>query len=331
MTIFSGALGLDAIPSASHLTERGRRNACGSSAYYRLGMGVFVKAPSATASLTRKSFAVRAVSDQGFPSEGRSAQRIVDRREYLLKYVEDVQPEVMEEFVKTAPPQVIEAMRHTITNMLGSLPPQFFDVRISTMGENLSQLMYSNMMTGYMFRNAQYRLELSRSLGILPPPEEQATRKKNEDYVSTAQTTGVQGEVVRWHNDLGAESMSAVQYIEQLESEINVLKNQLEQTNTTAYQNDLLDFIKTLDAQNLQELTAFAEEDVLLAMNVFIQRMMGTSDATELRQTNCESTALELARLLYWLMVVGYNLRGMEVRFDMEKTFTLPEIASGTN
>lgn len=67
----------------------------------------------------------------------------------------------------------------------------------------------------------------------------------------------------------------------------------------------------------LQELTTFAEEDVLLAMNVFIQRMLGTDDVAELRETTCDSSALELARLLYWLMVVGYNLRSMEVRYAL--------------
>lgn len=30
--------------------------------------------------------------------------------------------------------------------------------------ENLAQLMYSVMMTGYMFKNAQFRLELQQSL-----------------------------------------------------------------------------------------------------------------------------------------------------------------------
>lgn len=40
--------------------------------------------------------------------------------------------------------------------------------------ENLAQLMYSVMMTGYMFGNAQYRLELQQSLEhiALPDPEE---------------------------------------------------------------------------------------------------------------------------------------------------------------
>lgn len=40
--------------------------------------------------------------------------------------------------------------------------------------ENLAQLMYSVLMTGYMFRNAQYRLELQQSLEqvALPEPQE---------------------------------------------------------------------------------------------------------------------------------------------------------------
>jgi len=40
--------------------------------------------------------------------------------------------------------------------------------------ENLAQLMYSVMMTGYMFRNAQSRLELQQSLEqiALPDPED---------------------------------------------------------------------------------------------------------------------------------------------------------------
>lgn len=37
--------------------------------------------------------------------------------------------------------------------------------------ENLAQLMYSVMMTGYMFRNAQYRMELQQSLAQAALPE----------------------------------------------------------------------------------------------------------------------------------------------------------------
>lgn len=39
--------------------------------------------------------------------------------------------------------------------------------------ENLAQLMYSVMMTGYMFKNAQYRLELQQGLEQVALPDVQ--------------------------------------------------------------------------------------------------------------------------------------------------------------
>lgn len=39
--------------------------------------------------------------------------------------------------------------------------------------------------------------------------------------------------------------------------------------------NELMDYLKTLSATQLTELTARAGEDVLEAMNTFVQRLMG--------------------------------------------------------
>jgi hypothetical protein len=69
-------------------------------------------------------------------------------------------------------------MRQTVTNMLGTLPAQFFEVTVTTMGENLAQLMYSVMMTGYMFRNAQYRMELGSSMAALPSTDASAAQSE---------------------------------------------------------------------------------------------------------------------------------------------------------
>lgn len=57
----------------------------------------------------------------------------------------------MDQFVQRAPSQVVEAMRQTVSNMLGTLPPQFFEVTVTSLGENLAQLMYSVMMTGCVY------------------------------------------------------------------------------------------------------------------------------------------------------------------------------------
>ncbi|KAJ3691328.1 hypothetical protein LUZ61_020492 [Rhynchospora tenuis] len=255
-----------------------------------------------------------------------------NRRDILLEYVKNVQPEFMELFLKRAPPQVVDAMRQTVTNMIGTLPPQFFAVTVTTVAENLAQLMYSVLMTGYMFRNAQYRVELQQSLEqmALPEPTE---KKDSPDYAPGTQKK-VTGEVIRWNNVTGPEKIDAVKYIELLEAEIEDLNRQVARKSKSGA-NQILDYLKSLEPQNLKELTSTAGEDVVFAMNTFIKRLLAVSDPTKMKTTVTESSAPELANLLYWLMIVGYSLRNIEVRFDMEKVLgaspKLQELPPGEN
>uniref|UniRef100_A0A0V0HZM2 Putative ovule protein n=1 Tax=Solanum chacoense TaxID=4108 RepID=A0A0V0HZM2_SOLCH len=247
------------------------------------------------------------------------------RREILLDYVQNVQPEFMELFVKKAPQQVVEAMRQTVTNMIGTLPPQFFAITVTTVAENLAQLMYSVLMTGYMFRNAQFRLELQQSLEQAALPE---AHEENDspDYASGTQKK-VTGEVIRWNNVTGPEKIDALKYIELLEAEVEELNRQMERKSGNGY-NELLEYLKTLEPQNIKELTSTAGEDVVLAMNSFIKRLLAVSDPSQMKTSVTETSAPELAKLLYWLMVVGYSIRNIEVRFDMERVLgTSPKLA----
>jgi hypothetical protein len=43
-----------------------------------------------------------------------------------------------------------------------------------------------------------------------------------------------------------------------------------------------------------------------------------------LQRAAMETTAAELAKLLYWLMVVAYSIRSIEVRYDMERMHGMP-------
>ncbi|KAL3689765.1 hypothetical protein R1sor_016074 [Riccia sorocarpa] len=263
----------------------------------------------------------------GFNSANRT--KLTSRRDMLLEYVKNVQPEFMEKFVKRAPEQVVDAMRQTVTNMLGTLPPQFFEISVTTVAENLAQLMYSVMMTGYMFRNAQFRLELQQSLTqvALPEPKENSSNSivSSSVYEPGVNKSKVAGEVVRWHKEDGPEKMAAVEYIRMLESEIHELQLQLESSRVASRgRNELLEYLKSLQPQNLQELTSTAGEDALEAMNTFVSRLLGVSDPTQLKRAATETSAAELAKLLYWLMVVGYSIRNIEVRYDMERVLGMP-------
>ncbi|KAL6591271.1 hypothetical protein ACP70R_049774 [Stipagrostis hirtigluma subsp. patula] len=255
-----------------------------------------------------------------------------NRRDVLLEYVKNVQPEFMELFIKRAPGQVVEAMRQTVTNMIGTLPPQFFAVTVTTVAENLAQLMYSVLMTGYMFRNAQYRLELQQSLEqiALPEPKEE---KESPDYAPGTQKK-VTGEVIRWNKATGPEKIDAVKYIELLEAEIDELSRQVARKSSQG-SNELLEYLKTLEPQNLKELTNTAGEDVVFAMNAFIKRLLAVSDPAQMKTTVSETSANQLANLLFWLMIVGYSMRNIEVRLDMERVLGAPpkvaELPPGEN
>ena len=285
------------------------------------------------------------------------------KSEFLLQYVRDVQPTLIDQFVQHAPSHVVDAMRETISNMIGTLPAQFFEVTVTTVAENLAQLMFSVMMTGYMFRNAQVRLELRQSLLGSGSVIENNNRISNSSdsvgsvYAPGTQKTNVDGEVLRWNlQDEAVESIDAKEYIASLENEVVKLRKEMMvhasssnsgkvSDGSSGTGNELLNYIKSLEPQNLQELTSMANDDVLEAMNSFIKRLMASNHTSsnadnvnnmngvnefEMQSAISETTATELGKLLYWLMVVGYSLRSLEVRLDMGLTLGADSATNGS-
>lgn len=68
-------------------------------------------------------------------------------------------------FTSTASPRVQDAVRTTVLGLIGGLPSMAFETKTIATGERLASLMFQLQMTGYMFKNAEYRLSLSQSLG----------------------------------------------------------------------------------------------------------------------------------------------------------------------
>ena len=62
-------------------------------------------------------------------------------------------------------------------------------------------------------------------------------------------------------------------------------------------------------------------------MDAFLLRLLGTADQSELNKDVTETSAAEMQRVLSWLMIVGYTLRSMEIRFSMEQSYALPYVA----
>eukprot|EP00249_Psilotum_nudum_P011383 c23139_g1_i3 orf=354-1409(-) len=84
----------------------------------------------------------------------------------LLNLIQEIQPLDVSLVSKDTSSDSTDAMKRTISGMLGLLPSDQFQVTVQASHEPLRRLLVSSMMTGYTLRNAEYRLCLQRSLEL---------------------------------------------------------------------------------------------------------------------------------------------------------------------
>lgn len=83
----------------------------------------------------------------------------------LWQYVQSMSPETIAQLSKPGSGEVLKVMERNIVGLLGALPPEHFDVTLTTSREDLGRLLASAMMSGYFLRNAEQRLQFERTLG----------------------------------------------------------------------------------------------------------------------------------------------------------------------
>lgn len=82
----------------------------------------------------------------------------------LWHYVQSLPPETVSQLSQPNP-EVAKMMERTLAGMLGTLPPEGFDVAVTTSRENLGKLLASAMMNGYFLNSAYQRMSFDRALG----------------------------------------------------------------------------------------------------------------------------------------------------------------------
>ncbi|MDY7012111.1 MAG: DUF760 domain-containing protein [Cyanobacteriota bacterium] len=81
----------------------------------------------------------------------------------LWQYVQNLSPEAIAQLSRPQSPEVLNVMERNIIGLLGTLPPEQFDVQIGTSREQLGRLLASAIMSGYFLRNAEQRMYLEQS------------------------------------------------------------------------------------------------------------------------------------------------------------------------
>lgn len=78
----------------------------------------------------------------------------------LLKYLQLQSPEVLAQVAKSVSSDVKQIISNNVQGLVGMLPSESFNVKITTDRENLAGLLVSAMMTGYFLRQMEQRMQM---------------------------------------------------------------------------------------------------------------------------------------------------------------------------
>ncbi|XP_039018239.1 uncharacterized protein LOC120149573, partial [Hibiscus syriacus] len=307
------------------------------------------------------------------------------KKSALTNLIHEIEPLDVSLIQKDVSPTTVDAMKRTISGMLGLLPSDRFQVLIEALWEPLSKLLVSSMMTGYTLRNAEYRLCLERNLGCEGDLENQSSEKSNYDLQEMLLDSTKINELFE-KNDLSSESeetnkeqfedidiqalgemsLEARKYILHLKSRLTAAKKELHEVkrkNAALHmqqfvgeeKNDLLDYLRSLEPEKVTELSEPTSPEVKDTIHLVVHGLLATlsprmhskipplsentaTGTVNIGSEDCagliENTYLQfqpfisltrdyLARLLFWCMLLGHYLRGLEYRLELMEILML--------
>jgi len=227
-------------------------------------------------------------------------------------------PELVQNFARTAPPEVQAAIKTTVMALFGSVAGGQFESSITSTTQNIASLMYSMQMTGYMLRNAEYRRSLKQSLArtasMLPGEQPTAAPK-----VSGKIGISLGGQAVE---------VDAAAYVADLHKEVEQLKAALARVEADAQAKErggggssLLAYMQSLPRAEVQALSQGITPEVMECMQILIEAVLARDTGVANAAAIVDSKGVKLRELLVWQLVTGYTLRELEQRDELNKLF----------
>ncbi|KAI4295724.1 hypothetical protein L6164_035740 [Bauhinia variegata] len=308
------------------------------------------------------------------------------KKSVLSELIQEIEPFDVSLIQKDVPPTTVDAMKRTISGMLGLLPSDQFQVVIEALWEPLSKLLISSMMTGYTLRNAEYRLCLERNLNEYEKDVEKPKAENSKlglqgllldsvNVIDFCRKNNLSSKVEKIDEEaignidirgLGEMPTEVQQYIFNLQSRLSSVKKELHEVKrkSAALQmqrfvgeekNDLLDYLRSLEPEQVAKLSEATSTELKDTIHSVVYGLLatlspsmhskasnmsenGTAGATNVESEDCtelvENTSLQfqpvisltrdyLARLLFWCMLLGHYLRGLEYRMELMELLPL--------
>lgn len=272
----------------------------------------------------------------------------------MLKRIEPLDTTVISKGVSDS---ARDSMKQTISTMLGLLPSDQFSVTVNVCKGPLDRLLVSSIITGYTLWNAEYRISLMRNFDIPMENSEKLNRSKQQGVSEGQEIqdkdsesgfgTSMEELETTSPQVFGNLSPEALNYIQRLQSELSNAKEELnarKQENlqieySREHRNDLLDYLRSLDSNMVTELSKPSSLEVEEIIHRLVQNIsqrffkddgdsnfMGESvtgnrenlpDGDDESCNTIDTSRDYLAKLLFWCMLLGHHLRGLENRLHL--------------
>lgn len=140
-------------------------------------------------------------------------------------------------------------------------------------------------------------------------------------------SSSVSGIVKWWDNEHDAmKEMSASDYVSKLEAEVEILRDRLDavHNNDKHNGNRLLEFMKTLSMDKITGLTAGIDPVTEDCFTRVTKSVLGEVNVSKV-QVQYSTSRDYLAHITFWCLLVGYTLRNLEKRMEMQNLFNSTE------
>ena len=97
----------------------------------------------------------------------------------LMEYLRQQHPEVLAKIAHSASTEVKQIISHNVQGLVGMLPAEEFNIKVTTDKENLAHLLASAMMTGYFLCQMEKRMDLEEHLA-----RSESINTSNKDFDS---------------------------------------------------------------------------------------------------------------------------------------------------
>lgn len=284
----------------------------------------------------------------------------------LAKMLKQIEPLDTSVIGKGASDTSKEAMKRTISSMLGVLPSDRFQVTVGLSRQPLARLLHSSIITGYTLWNAEYRLTLQRNLDLSAEDVKDATSQTSEqlscedkeiEVINNNRVDSINDLLDEFHTvgRLDQLSQEAFNYITQLKSRIYEMQKELREHKQRQVcietekdnNNSLLDYLRSLEPDMVTQLSHPSSAEVEVVSQQLVQNVLkiffpddistnikfGETDSItkdgNLAEMACSSSPSQaavpaprdyLARLLFWCMLLGHHMRGLEYRLQLSCT-----------